>query len=169
MKDIVAIVLLTSCIIAVIPSKKQGIQSTISLIAGLSVLIVLCTPIARAAEGLRVLPERFMHLLLPSAEDLDETEVLLRIDPSKDVDEWVIRYGVRNIERGVQTLVASRFGWEHSDVYVDVETGALENGTVSVDRICIYLLNQASCRDAEVEKYISDILACPCKVFHGLP
>lgn len=161
MKDIVAIVLLTSCIIAVIPSKKQGIQSTISLIAGLSVLIVLCTPIARAAEGLRVLPERFMHLLLPSAEDLDETEV--------QSDKWVIRYGVRNIERGVQTLVASRFGWEHSDVYVEVETGALENGTVSVDRICIYLLNQASCRDEEVEKYISDILACPCKVFHGLP
>lgn len=161
MKDIVAIVLLTSCIIAVIPSKKQGIQSTISLIAGLSVLIVLCTPIARAAEGLRVLPERFMHLLLPSAEDLDETEV--------QSDKWVIRYGVRNIERGVQTLVASRFGWENSDVYVEVETGALENGTVSVDRICIYLLNQASCRDAEVEKYISDILACPCKVFHGLP
>lgn len=161
MKDIVAIVLLTSCIIAVIPSKKQGIQSTISLIAGLSVLIALCTPIARAAEGLRVLPERFMHLLLPSAEDLDETEV--------QSDKWVIRYGVRNIERGVQTLVASRFGWENSDVYVEVETGALENGTVSVDRICIYLLNQASCRDAEVEKYISDILACPCKVFHGLP
>lgn len=161
MKDIVAIVLLTSCIIAVIPSKKQGIQSTISLIAGLSVLIVLCTPIARAAEGLRVLPERFMHLLLPSAEDLDETEV--------QSDKWVIRYGVRNIERGVQTLVASRFGWENSDVYVEVETGALENGTVSVDRICIYLLNQASCRDEEVEKYISDILACPCKVFHGLP
>lgn len=161
MKDIVAIVLLTSCIIAVIPSKKQGIQSTISLIAGLSVLIVLCTPIARAAEGLRVLPERFMHLLLPSAKDLDETEV--------QSDKWVIRYGVRNIERGVQTLVASRFGWENSDVYVEVETGALENGTVSVDRICIYLLNQASCRDEEVEKYISDILACPCKVFHGLP
>lgn len=161
MKDIVAIALLTSCIIAVIPSKKQGIQSTISLIAGLSVLIVLCTPIARAAEGLRVLPERFMHLLLPSAEDLDETEV--------QSDKWVIRYGVRNIERGVQTLVASRFGWENSDVYVEVETGALENGTVSVDRICIYLLNQASCRDEEVEKYISDILACPCKVFYGLP
>lgn len=161
MKDIVAIVLLTSCIIAVVPSKKQGIQTTISLIAGLSVLIVLCTPIVRAVESLRVLPERFMYLLLPSAEDLDETEV--------QSDKWVIRYGVRNIERGVQTLVASRFGWENSDVYVEVETGALGNGTVSVDRICIYLLNQASCRDEEVEKYISDILACPCKVFHGLP
>ena len=109
MKDIVAIVLLTSCIIAVVPSKKQGIQTTISLIAGLSVLIVLCTPIVRAVESLRVLPERFMYLLFPRAEALEEVEV--------QSDKWVIRYGVRNIERGVQTLVASRFGWENSDVY----------------------------------------------------
>lgn len=156
MRDVVWIVLLNACITAMVPAKSRGIHSAITWMAGLSVLVVLSTPIARAADSIRAFPERFMALLLPSTETIDEAEI--------QSDKWVIRYGVRNIERGVQSLVVSRFSLEKTDVYVEVQTGLTGDGEVSVDRIKVYLLNDAVCDEMEAARYLSDLLGCPCEI-----
>jgi hypothetical protein len=84
-----------------------------------------------------------------------------------DSEKWVIRYGVKNIERGIQKMVTSRFALSSGTVYVEIDTGMTGDGAVSVERIRVYLTADAACDDGAVERYISDVLACPCSVIRG--
>ena len=84
-----------------------------------------------------------------------------------DSEKWVIRYGVKNIERGIQKMVTSRFALSSGTVYVEIDTGMTGDGAVSVERIRVYISADAVCDDGAVVRYISDMLACPCKVIRG--
>ena len=157
MKDIIWFAVFVSCLHALIPlTKSKAIRSSISLLSGLAVLCVICMPVGTAVESIRGLPQYFVNLFTPIAEEVADSEI--------DSERWVIRYGVKNIECGVQRLIASRFSLDSGCVYVEVVTGVLGDGAVSVEQIRVFLREDAPCADAAVESYISDMLACPCKI-----
>ena len=160
MKDIVYMVVFTSCVQALLPlTKSKAIRSALSLLCGVALLSVLCAPLGRAAESIRDFPRYVAEYLSPAQQQMEKVET--------DSEKWVIRYGVKNIERGIQKMVTSRFALSSGTVYVEIDTGMTGDGAVSVDRIRVYLTADAACDDGAVERYISDMLACPCKVIRG--
>ena len=160
MKDIVYMVVFTSCVQALLPlSKSKAIRSALSLLFSVALLSVICAPIGRAAESIRDFPRYVAEYLSPAQQQMEKAET--------DSEKWVIRYGVKNIERGIQKMVTSRFALSSGTVYVEIDTGMTVDGAVSVDRIHVYLTADAACDDGAVERYISDMLACPCKVIRG--
>lgn len=160
MKDIVYMVVFTSCVQALLPlAKSKAIRSALSLLFGVALLSVICAPLGRAAESIRDFPRYVAEYLSPAQKEMEKAET--------DSEKWVIRYGVKNIERGIQKMVTSRFALSSGTVYVEIDTGMTGEGAVSVDRIHVYLTADAACDDGAVERYISDMLACPCKVIRG--
>lgn len=159
MKDAVYIVVFASCLSSLMSiTKSKSIRNALSLLVGVAVLYVICAPIGRVAEHIRNFPQYVSEILLPAQEEIEQAEV--------DSEKWVIRYGVKNIERGIQQMITSRFGLNSGTVYVEIDTGIVGDGAVSVERIRVYMLTDAGCDDA-VEEYVSDMLACPCKVIRG--
>ena len=160
MKDIVYMVVFTSCVQALLPlTKSKAIRSALSLLCGVALLSVLCAPLGRAAESIRDFPRYVAEYLSPAQQQMEKAET--------DSEKWVIRYGVKNIERGIQKMVTSRFALSSGTVYVEIDTGMTGDGAVSVERIRVYLTADAACDDGAVERYISDVLACPCSVIRG--
>ena len=160
MKDIVYMVVFTSCVQALLPlAKSKAIRSALSLLCGVALLSVLCAPLGRAAESIRDFPRYVAEYLSPAQQQMEKAET--------DSEKWVIRYGVKNIERGIQKMVTSRFALSSGTVYVEIDTGMTGDGAVSVDRIRVYLTADAVCDDGAVVRYISDMLACPCSVIRG--
>ena len=160
MKDIVYMVVFTSCVQALLPlAKSKAIRSALSLLCGVALLSVLCAPLGLAAESIRDFPRYVAEYLSPAQQQMEKVET--------DSEKWVIRYGVKNIERGIQKMVTSRFALSSGTVYVEIDTGMTGDGAVSVERIRVYLTADAACDDGAVERYISDVLACPCSVIRG--
>ena len=160
MKDIVYMVVFTSCLQALTPlAKSKAVRNALSLLTGLAVLAVLCAPFAQMTDTVRELPRYVADYLAPAQQEIQMTET--------DSEKWVIRYGVKNIERGIQQMVTSRFALSGGTVYVEIDTGMMGNGSVSVERIRVYMSAGANCEDRAVEQYISDMLACPCRVIRG--
>ena len=160
MKDIVYMVVFTSCVQALLPlTKSKAIRGALSLLCGVALLSVLCAPLGRAAESILDFPQYVAEYLSPAQQQMEKAET--------DSEKWVIRYGVKNIERGIQKMVTSRFALSSGTVYVEIDTGMTGDGAVSVERIRVYLTADAACDDGAVERYISDVLACPCSVIRG--
>lgn len=160
MKDIVYMVVFTSCLQAFMPlAKSKAIRSALTLLFGIALLSVICAPLGRAAESIRDFPRYVAEYLSPVQQNMEEVET--------DSEKWVIRYGVKNIERGIQKMVTSRFSLSSGTVYVEIDTGMTGEGAVSVDRIRVHITADAVCDDGAVERYVSDMLACPCRVIRG--
>lgn len=160
MEDIVSIVVFSSCVHSLMPIvKSKAIRNALSLLAGLAVLSVICAPLSRAVQGTRDLSKRITEYIAPVEEKISETEA--------DSEKWVIRYGVKNIERGTQMLIASRFGFGSGDVYVEAKTGMTGNGAVTVETLTVHIMTDTPCDDTAIEQYVSDMLSCPCQVIRG--
>lgn len=157
MRDTICVVVFVSCLNSLMPiTKSKAIRNALSWLAGIAVLCVICVPLGRAAESIRGLPQYIADIFMPAQEEIKKMET--------DSEKWVIRYGVKNIERGIQKMIVSRFALDSGTVYVEVDTGMTGDGAVSVDRIRVYMLTDAVCDDGTVEAYVSGMLACPCKV-----
>lgn len=160
MGEAVGIVVFVSCLYSLMPVvKSKAIRGALLWLAGLAVLYVICVPICRLAEGIRDLPEHIGEMIMPAKEEIQQMEV--------DSEKWVIRYGVKNIERGIQQMITSRFALPNGTIYVEVDTGMSGDGAVTVEGIRVYMMADAICDDSAVETYVSDMLACPCKVIRG--
>ena len=158
MKDIVCIIVFASCLHSIAPltSESKVVRSALSLLLGLSVLAVMCATIGELTESIRDFPQYVADLFAPVQEEIRQTET--------DSEKWVLRYGVRNIERGVQQMIISRFALHSGTVYVEADTGMAGDGAVTVDGLRVYVSMDAPCDDWAVEQYVSDMLACPCRV-----
>lgn len=158
MKDIVCIIVFASCLHSLAPltAKSKVIRSALSLLLGVAVLYVICAPFGVMTGSVRDFSQYVADLLTPVQEELHQTET--------DSEKWVLRYGVRNIERGVQQMITSRFSLHSGTVYVEADTGMAGDGAVTVEGLRVYVSRDAPCDDGAVEKYVSDMLACPCRV-----
>ena len=160
MKDIVGVVLFSACLNALAPiTKSKAIRSALTLLMGVAVLTVICAPLGSAANSVRDFPQYIAELIKPAQEEITNME--------SDSQKWVIRYGVKNVERGIQQLIVSRFSLSSGTIYVETDTAWSAEGEVSIEGIRVYMLNGVQCDDTAVELYVSDMLACPCKVIRG--
>lgn len=157
MSEIVSIVVFSSCLQTLMPiTKSKAIRNALSLLIGLAVLHTVCAPLGELTQGAQDLTERIAGYLAPIEEGIKDTET--------DSEKWVIRYGVKNIERGIQQMIASRFDLKSGELYVEIQTGMAGDGAITVEGILVHMMTD-TLRDAgAIEQYVSDMLACPCRV-----
>ncbi len=157
MTDILILAVLCALIGVLIPeSKGDSMRRVISLIAGLVVLIAIAEPFAEAAENIQSVPERLYDLLFPAWEEGEEIH--------RDAEEWSVRRGIRNAESGIAALISARWQIEEDKVDVQLSIFRNENGDIVLDCVEIALDADVPASEAEIRAYITDLLACPCRI-----
>ena len=156
MRDIVYVSMISAYVISLVPASRGRIREAVVWLASLCLLVHICSPVMQASEWIFHLPERILSLVEVQAETVSEMEV--------SAEEWVVRYGVRNIERGVQTLVASRFGLDENVLYAQAEISAAADGTVVIDGLCLFVDEMYLYEKDNMASFVEDLLLCPCDV-----
>ena len=136
-------------------STNDSMRRGISVLVGMCILCALCEPAAAAVNRWNELPETLGALLLP---DRAEAEKIYEAS-----EERVIRAGVRNIESGVNALVAARFSLNAGEIATEAKTERLADGTVEVVSLWIGI-ETAACSPESIESYIEELFRCPCTV-----
>ena len=156
MRDIVYVSMVSAFVISLIPVSRGRIREAVVWLASLCLLVTVCTPVMQASEWIDSLPDRILALIEIEPESVSDMEV--------SSEKWVIRYGVRNIERGVQTLLASRFNLDEKSLYAQAEVSATSDGTVVVDRLYVFVDKKYLHEKESMEAFVEDLLLCPCDV-----
>ena len=136
-------------------SANDSMRRGISMLVGMCILCALCEPAAAAVKRWNELPETLGALLLP---DRAEAEKIYEAS-----EERVIRAGVRNIESGVNALVAARFSLNAGEIATEAKTERMADGTVEVVSLRIGI-ETAACSPESIESYIEELFRCPCTV-----
>lgn len=156
MYGIICVSVFSAFVIALTPASHRRVREAVVWLASLCLMSAICLPMSRAADWFLVLPERITALLSVTSEKVTEVEV--------SAEKWVIRYGVSSIEKGIQTLVASRFGLEEGGLYVEACTHTDSQNTVLVDGVRLYINEEAECDLPSIQRYVADLIACPCEI-----
>ena len=160
MLDIMVLICVSTFVHVLVPeSQSDGIRKAVSFLAGLALLLAVCEPIAETVDKLSILPEKFLALVIPDTESVKQTE--------SDAEKWVVRYGIKNIEHGVNALVESKFHLSTGSVTTEVETGSDETGAITVECLRIRISREAICDLREIESYVSSLLSCECVAYIG--
>lgn len=156
MRDIVYVSLISAYVISLIPVSRGRIREAVVWLASLCLLVCICSPVIQASDWIVHLPERVFALMDIQPESVRDREV--------SAEKWVIRYGVRNIERGVQTLVGARFDMDENSLYAQAEVSTAADGTVVVDRICLFVDKIYLHEKENMASFVENFLLCPCDV-----
>lgn len=156
MRDILYVSIIGAFVISLIPVSSGRIRDAVVWLVSLCLLVTICMPVLQASKWIDSLPERILELMDIHPETVNEIEV--------SAEKWVIRYGVRNIERGVQTLVASRYNLEEDSLYARAEVSAASDGTIVVDRLCVFVDKNYLHEKESMESFVEELLLCPCDV-----
>lgn len=151
------LLLIVSCVIGLlVPGANGGIKKTVQFLCGLTLLLALAVPIAETADELLALPRRLFSLILPETEEIENMQ--------GTAEKWVVKYSARNIEMGVSALVENRYGLSSGSVHTEAFTAEDDAGNLVLSRLSVYIGREMSVHAAEIARYVSDMLACPCDV-----
>ena len=160
MTDILILAVLSTLIGVLIPeSKGDSMRRSITLIAGLCVLLAIAQPLVRTADHIRSVPERLYELLFPEWAEGEEIH--------REAEEWTVRRGVRNAENGIAALLSARWQIGEDKIAVNLQINRNENGDIVLECVEIILDTDVPVPDSEISTYITDFLACPCRIIRG--
>ncbi len=147
-----------SCIIGIlVPGFGDGgMKKPIRFLSGIILLIALVDPIQSWIPSAASAPKAFLSMLFPDTGEMEEIE--------NKSESMVIEYSVANIESGVCALIENRYGVPSGSVRAEAKTGRNEAGEVTLESLLLYVKFPLTVYAEEIERYVSDLLACPCDV-----
>ena len=157
MRDLLFLALICTLVGACIPaSGDSGMGKSVAFLAALSLILAVSEPAVKALEDISALPSRITDLFLPDEATVSALE--------SQSEEWVIRFSEENIASDVVTLVTNRFSLDTDAVQAEADTETDEKGYLRLR--CVYVTVDSSAVSIvnDISQYVSNLLACPCKV-----
>ncbi len=137
-------------------AKESGIRKAVLFLCGVVFLYSIASFAVNAVDAVADFPKYLRDLLLPDSQELESYE--------SDGERWVVEYSVRNIEAGVSALLENRYGLASGSVRTKAFTKSDADENIVLTHLTVYVDDEMSVYSAEIARYVTDILACPCDV-----
>ena len=157
MMDLILLTVVSALLCIMLPGASNGgLRKVFRFIAGLLFLLAVFRPIADSAIAVSELPGRWMERIFPKEKELRAEE--------ERANEWLLSFSAQNIEKGVDALLINRYALPEDTVSSTAEVEMGPDGMWILKRLVIRIDPSVWCDVEEIERYIRDILGCPCVV-----
>lgn len=156
MATIVLVSVIGSIIISMVSHKDAGLKKHISFVVGLVYAIVFISPIVSLAKNSEFFKENISNLFseLVTNDKIDKTNQII-VDTS-----------VNKICDGIKEAIINKYNFNEDDVRVEAKINDKNLQAVTIDKIEITLLNDATWYDAEkIKSYVTDLVGCEVEIF----
>ncbi len=159
MKEYIATIFLVSIvgsiIISMVSHRDPGLKKHISFVIGLIYAIVFISPVVSLAQNTELFKENMSNMFseLVTNDKIDKTNQII-VDSS-----------VNKICNGIKEAIINEYNFNENDVKVNAQINDKNLQAITINKIEITLLNDATWYDADkIKDYVTNLVGCQVEV-----